>query len=856
MSAKSVAAAKSPYAHRPRRWGKGSLGRILKVHDGSGSSSSRQLQSFLSSHGSESLRHSARTTSAASLPEGASDTFHLIDLFSSTAERWRRDRARQGCCAALWRRFDTPVFLILLGTCCALISFATMKGTEFFIYYRGYYLPKFNATDPSTYHASEWQKHGSNNLTTYPLSTDTSQDFGLGWLLFAVSCLSLGSFAVIFVHCVGPLSVGSGIAEVKSILSGVMFHRFLGFRTMVAKVVGLICAESAGFSIGKEGPFVHIACCIATLLMRLGIFSRLRNIGERRLELLGAACAVGVAGSFGSTFGGVLFSIEVTTTHYMVQRLPQATFAAICAALFIKAIGWGEEYELFSTHFNDKKQHSFAFYAIFVFLGVACGLLGAFFNALVQLLLRIRKRLAPDNHLRLGKLGGLLMLRNQLFVVWCLIAAYVAAVAITDIPVLRLSNTEFVKGLFASFSRQDDDAFDTLVLWPYLPCKFIYTAMCVVMPIPSGIFSPVFALGGILGRCIGVAIESCGMPLLMGQYEPGEIAVVCAAGFAAGVTRTMSTAVIVMELTGQLHLQLPTTIAVVCAYYAGKQFTLPIYDIYVRDKRIPFLLPLPRYDKLTPASRIMMPLSEGGDQDWLESSSTHADGTLFLSRSDAHIIPIVESDQNPMLLGTIHRSSLEKAIESCEEVQSSTEKHDRGTTPMMRTKASLASMLRNFVTPPRKRTHHLLSNDRFRYISEYDNEGGSDKFADSINTNLEDGLLSPSGHDGDLMDLPLWFESDDEHGADEAVYEESHPLSKAKAALFKRSAPFRGARAISVDPAPLTVSPQMPLSMVHTLFQMLQLSSVIVIESGQVVGVITRLNLMDHIAKERIEVGH
>ena len=227
-----------------------------------------------------------------------------------------------------------------------------MRSTELLIYYRGYYLPKVN----ETFAPSDSAIPG-----TMMVPNGDRGDVGLGWLIFALTCLGLSSIAVIFVHCVGPLSVGSGIAEVKSILSGVMFHRFLGFRTLLGKVVGLILAESSGFSIGKEGPFVHIACCISTLLMRLRIFSRLRKTADKRLEMLSAACAVGVAGSFGATFGGVLFSVEVTTTHYMVRRLPQATFAAVCAALFIRAVGWGEEYELFSTHFNDKKAHSFFF---------------------------------------------------------------------------------------------------------------------------------------------------------------------------------------------------------------------------------------------------------------------------------------------------------------------------------------------------------------------------------------------------------------------------------------------------------------------------------------------------------------
>ncbi len=36
--------------------------------------------------------------------------------------------------------------------------------------------------------------------------------------------------------------------------------------------------------------------------------------------MLGAACATGVASHFGSPVGGVLFSIEVTSTYYPVRN--------------------------------------------------------------------------------------------------------------------------------------------------------------------------------------------------------------------------------------------------------------------------------------------------------------------------------------------------------------------------------------------------------------------------------------------------------------------------------------------------------------------------------------------------------
>ena len=46
-------------------------------------------------------------------------------------------------------------------------------------------------------------------------------------------------------------------------------------RTLFAKAVSLVLALSGGLSIGKEGPYVHMASCVADQLCRLRPFRRL-----------------------------------------------------------------------------------------------------------------------------------------------------------------------------------------------------------------------------------------------------------------------------------------------------------------------------------------------------------------------------------------------------------------------------------------------------------------------------------------------------------------------------------------------------------------------------------------------------
>jgi len=167
----------------------------------------------------------------------------------------------------------------------------------------------------------------------------------LGWLVeshdhanLIGSVLSATFLAAASAYLVDRFAVqaaGSGIPEMQSILSGVWLYRFLGLRVVVVKIVGLIAACGAGLSIGREGPFVHISGIIAMqLLKRSSVFGHLYYDGAYRLEVLSAACACGVAATFGAPFSGVLFSIEVHhRQQYNVAGLTRAFGSGLCVSV-------------------------------------------------------------------------------------------------------------------------------------------------------------------------------------------------------------------------------------------------------------------------------------------------------------------------------------------------------------------------------------------------------------------------------------------------------------------------------------------------------------------------------------------
>jgi chloride channel 2 len=148
-------------------------------------------------------------------------------------------------------------------------------------------------------------------------------------LFFTMIAASVGAF-------ISKDAEGSGIPEMKSILSGVNIYRYLSFQTVIGKIIGLYSGFAAGLHIGKEGPFVHLAGGITNKLSKLRPFREIKNNHSLRKQMLTASVAVGVTSSFGAPIGGTLFSIEVTSTYYFVSNLWKTFFCACVSIMVLK----------------------------------------------------------------------------------------------------------------------------------------------------------------------------------------------------------------------------------------------------------------------------------------------------------------------------------------------------------------------------------------------------------------------------------------------------------------------------------------------------------------------------------------
>jgi H+/Cl- antiporter ClcA len=119
--------------------------------------------------------------------------------------------------------------------------------------------------------------------------------------------------AALLTAYVAPTALGSGVAETMGILNGVKYPEFITLRALLVKFLGVAFAVSAGLTVGKEGPLVHLGAIVGSFIpyLPLGITKYFRNDFEKR-KLLAVGVACGISAAFGAPIGGALFSYELS----------------------------------------------------------------------------------------------------------------------------------------------------------------------------------------------------------------------------------------------------------------------------------------------------------------------------------------------------------------------------------------------------------------------------------------------------------------------------------------------------------------------------------------------------------------
>ncbi|GAX85776.1 hypothetical protein CEUSTIGMA_g13191.t1 [Chlamydomonas eustigma] len=174
-------------------------------------------------------------------------------------------------------------------------------------------------------------------------------------------------------------------------------------------------------------------------------------------------------------------------------------------------------------------------------------------------------------------------------------------------------------GIKQLFARGTHKRFSYTTLFVMGICYFLGAALCSGSAISSGLFVPMLMIGAILGRIVGLATVDIAQGLgqtwsveTFGPWtwiDPGAFALVGAGAFMSGVTRlTLALAVIMIEISSDVHMLLPVLVAIMTAKWVADSLSHSLYHGLLEVKCVPFLLsePTSKYSlDLVPVSYVM-----------------------------------------------------------------------------------------------------------------------------------------------------------------------------------------------------------------------------------------------------------
>ncbi|KRY33115.1 Chloride channel protein 1 [Trichinella spiralis] len=541
------------------------------------------------------------------------------------------------------------------------------------------------------------------------------------WVLPTVGMVIL---SMIISQKISPYAAGSGISEIKTILRGVVLKEYLTLKTLISKLIGLTIVLPSGLPIGKEGPFVHIGGIIATLWCKL--FASVSHDDKNQnyyVEMVAAGCAVGVTCTFGSPIGGVLFSIEVTSVHFALRNYWRGFFSAVFSAIVFQLLGiltsnYATIYNfiLFGRIlFSEDLQSDGVFIEFTICASRIAGL--RYFR------LRLSRNRKLDNSKRQTILCGLF---GALFVIWhkhvCIfitrkkfmktmkekcqyiypltVATLVSAITFPEaggsVTKSLITSKNILDELFSNFtwSEAPENNYQLKVIsqWSnenfsvyyallfFILYTFIMSGICITLPVACGMFTPVLLIGAAFGRLFGELLviyfpNVSSLKIVPGSYALNTV-YLGAAAFSGAATQTVSTAVIVFELTGQIVYMVPVLLGVALSIVIATYMYPSIYDVGIYLKRLPFL------PNLLPTSSAVHKVCVRdfmlSDLKYLTLQSTYKEiKELLDSEKKIRTFPLVDNRESFVLIGTVERRDLDLMIEQrlCDEERRKVARH-------------------------------------------------------------------------------------------------------------------------------------------------------------------------------------
>jgi CIC family chloride channel protein len=453
------------------------------------------------------------------------------------------------------------------------------------------------------------------------------------WGIFVIFVPVLGALIVAFlVKNFAPEAKGHGVPEV---MDAIYYERGI-IRPVVAAIksfASAICIGSGG-SVGREGPIVQIGSSFGSTIGQI-----IPMPVWQRNTLIAAGAGGGIAATFNTPVGAVLFAMELMMHEVNAKTLVPVVISTVTAT-YISQIFLGAHPSFVIPAFERPYFHLESPWDLFFYagLGLIIGVLSAVFIKSIYAFEDFFDKHVKRNYY-IRHMTGMLVVGIIMYLLMNNYGHYhiegVGYATVNDV----LSGANFTMSL--------------LLLLFIL--KLLVTSLTLGSGGSGGIFSPSLYLGATFGGAYGIFLGRLFPGLAL---DPAAFAVAGMAGVVGGATGAVTTAIVmIFEMTLNYKVIIPITLTTALSY--GVRKLLVNASIYT--------LKLERKSHHAPESMEKNILREKRGRDIMETgidilpaSATYADYKRSAAESAANYFLVAEQDR---ILGILKKDDLKAAIE-------------------------------------------------------------------------------------------------------------------------------------------------------------------------------------------------
>jgi CIC family chloride channel protein len=367
------------------------------------------------------------------------------------------------------------------------------------------------------------------------------------WGPFVILVPVVGAIGVAFlVKNFAPEAKGHGVPEV---MDAIYYNKGV-IRPIVAVIKSLASALSigSGGAIGREGPIIQIGSSFGSSVGQI-----LKMPVWQRITLIAAGAGGGIAATFNTPIGGVLFAVEIMLHEVSARTLiPVAISTATATYLGRLIFGSYPSFVIPSLQMPYFHLTHLLVLPSYVGLGVIMGLFSALFiRSIYGLEDFFDKRVKGNYYSR--HMTGMFLVGIIMYVLMTTQGHYyIEGVGYSTVQTILtgvLSNPYMMLTLFV--------------------LKLLATSLTLGSGASGGIFSPALFMGATLGGAYGIILHRFFPGLAI---SPPAFAVAGMAGMVGGATgAAMAAIVMIFEMTLDYGVIIPMTITVALSYGVRKR---------------------------------------------------------------------------------------------------------------------------------------------------------------------------------------------------------------------------------------------------------------------------------------------